>query len=482
MHAYRKYRVVPNLTAAQKSDIRRLRDGQRQSYNWAVERLRFGWSTGDEYGMYREHTTCRHTCDWMRDVPAAIQRAGIRDAFTAARMAAKRGRGTSDGLKYRSKKRPGRGAFKCPLAPAMVDARTIKLPRFGTVKCAEPVPPSILGGDLRSYEFVDVSGGRGEGGRGPRYVLYVSCRVEVPERAETCAVAPRTVKGVDRGTVNPTTVSTISPSDGRVVDKTSYDTAAPFRSDRGRYQGTQRRMSRMSKKSGRYRRLLRAARRQARRVRNRRAYAECLAAKHICTDHSPGTVVFENLSISGMTRRGRGKHKKGLNREMRFVRHYELEMRVRNRAELEGITVKHVDPAYTSQTCSGCGHASRKSRVTRDIFKCTKCGYIQNADINAATNIGRRGLPTPPGGMHGAGPPEVGMPFVRREMDVRRNRFVEVGAGALRGRRENTSAGTSPFQMGMEKERLKMFCSTPPRKQWRTQVYNSPSLGPRLCI
>ena len=467
MHTYRKYRVVPSLTVAQKSDIRRLRDGQRQSYNWAVERLRSGWSTGDEYGMHRQHTIHRHTHGWMRDVPTAIQRAGIRDAFTAAKAAVRRGRGTSIGLKYRSKKRPGRGAFKCPLAPAVVDARTIKLPRFGTVRCAEPVPSSILEGNLRSYEFVDVSGGQGEW-RGPRYVLYVSCRVEIPERVETGAAAPLTVKGVDRGTVNPTTVSTVNPSDGRVVDKTSYDTAAPFRSDRRRYQGTQRRMSKMSKKSGRYRRLRRAARRQAWRVRNRRAYAECLAAKHICTDHNPGMVVFEDLSISGMTRRGRGRHKKGLNREMRFVRHYAVEMRVQNRAELGGIVVKHVDPAYTSQTCSRCGHASRRSRVTRDIFKCTQCDYIQNADVNAATNIGRRGLPTPPDDMHGAGPPEVGIPFVRREMDVRRNRFVEAGAGAPRGRRDNTSAGTSPSRMGMEKERLKMCCSTPTRKRWRT--------------
>lgn len=40
--------------------------------------------------------------------------------------------------------------------------------------------------------------------------------------------------------------------------------------------------------------------------------------------------------------------------------------------------------AYTSQTCSACGHVDTRSRVSRDLFHCVACGHAQHADWNAA--------------------------------------------------------------------------------------------------
>ncbi|MCE2498986.1 MAG: transposase, partial [Nitrosopumilaceae archaeon] len=132
------------------------------------------------------------------------------------------------------------------------------------------------------------------------------------------------------------------------------------------------------------------------RVANRRTYAECVAAKHVCGDYNPHTIVFEDMSLNGMTRKGKGRYKRGLNREMRFVRHYAIAQRIRNKAELMGITIRTVNPQYTSQECARCGHVAKESRVTRDMFRCVKCNYIQQADVNAAMIIGRRGLPPAP--------------------------------------------------------------------------------------
>ena len=49
--------------------------------------------------------------------------------------------------------------------------------------------------------------------------------------------------------------------------------------------------------------------------------------------------------------------------------------------------VEKVQPAYTSQRCSACGHVDRKSRESQAVFRCTACGYACNADVNAARNI-----------------------------------------------------------------------------------------------
>ncbi|PJE77320.1 hypothetical protein CI610_03764 [invertebrate metagenome] len=46
-----------------------------------------------------------------------------------------------------------------------------------------------------------------------------------------------------------------------------------------------------------------------------------------------------------------------------------------------------VNPAYTSQTCSVCGHTEKANRKTQANFKCVACGHTENADVQAAKNI-----------------------------------------------------------------------------------------------
>ena len=49
--------------------------------------------------------------------------------------------------------------------------------------------------------------------------------------------------------------------------------------------------------------------------------------------------------------------------------------------------VEHIPAAYTSQTCSACGHIASDSRESQAVFRCQACGYTVNADVNAACNI-----------------------------------------------------------------------------------------------
>jgi putative transposase len=62
------------------------------------------------------------------------------------------------------------------------------------------------------------------------------------------------------------------------------------------------------------------------------------------------------------------------------------------KAVLAGIPVVYVDPAYTSQMCSACGHVSKKNRPDQATFCCTSCGFAEHADVNAARNIAARGV------------------------------------------------------------------------------------------
>ena len=61
------------------------------------------------------------------------------------------------------------------------------------------------------------------------------------------------------------------------------------------------------------------------------------------------------------------------------------------KAEQNGVAVTYVDPAYTSQSCSTCGHTEKANRPKQDTFKCKSCGMSLHADHNAAKNIAQRG-------------------------------------------------------------------------------------------
>lgn len=72
----------------------------------------------------------------------------------------------------------------------------------------------------------------------------------------------------------------------------------------------------------------------------------------------------------------------------------DLETKIVYKCQTTGRTVVWVDPSYTSQTCSHCGHVDKESRE-KGLFRCTKCGHEEQADINAAKVIRDRYITAP---------------------------------------------------------------------------------------
>lgn len=73
---------------------------------------------------------------------------------------------------------------------------------------------------------------------------------------------------------------------------------------------------------------------------------------------------------------------------------YQLRLFVGYKANIAGVPVVFVPPAYTSQTCSCCHHVhpiKGKSYRNGKVFKCGHCGFEHDADINAANNIAALG-------------------------------------------------------------------------------------------
>ena len=56
------------------------------------------------------------------------------------------------------------------------------------------------------------------------------------------------------------------------------------------------------------------------------------------------------------------------------------------KAEEAGRAVVRVNPAYTSQTCSGCGHRQEMPLSVR-VYECSSCGLVIDRDHNGSKNI-----------------------------------------------------------------------------------------------
>lgn len=114
-----------------------------------------------------------------------------------------------------------------------------------------------------------------------------------------------------------------------------------------------------------------------------KADANHCISKQIIADLDQGdTIILENLT--GIRKKRRGKK---LNKEINSWGFYQLEQFLTYKGQAKGISIEYVDPRYTSQRCSKCGHTHKRNRKSQGSFECRECGFSLNADLNAARNI-----------------------------------------------------------------------------------------------
>ena len=101
-------------------------------------------------------------------------------------------------------------------------------------------------------------------------------------------------------------------------------------------------------------------------------------------------IVMEDLNIQGC--KTKAKHESGNNyndvAKILHINDYKNE--VKRQANKNDLMMSEVNAAFTSQTCSECGHISKSNRPNQETFSCTHCGFTLNADTNAAINIKNR--------------------------------------------------------------------------------------------
>jgi len=190
------------------------------------------------------------------------------------------------------------------------------------------------------------------------------------EKEDIVKVAEGKVLGVDRGLKN-----LVVTSDNRFFN------SKKMRGVRGRYahnratlqaKGTRSAKRRLRKMAGRERRFI--------------ACENHRIAKQIVNTEFQ-VIVLENL-------KGIGKQRtmtNGMPTKLKQWPFHQLQEFIEYKAEELGKVVIFVDPRHTSQRCNRCGHVEKSNRKG-NLFKCMRCGYQLNPDLNAARNIADSGM------------------------------------------------------------------------------------------
>jgi putative transposase len=226
---------------------------------------------------------------------------------------------------------------------------------------------------------------------GKHWFASFLCEMEVPDPQPVQAPAV----GVDLGVAQ-----SITTSAGDVIAVLGMT-----RSEERKKARLQRALARKHKGSkNRAKAWIRLAEFQSRIARRRR---DTIHKATTLLSKNHGRVVVEDLRVKSMTASAKGtleapgrnvKAKAGLNRAVLNVAFGEIRRQLEYKCRWYGSELVAVNPAYTSQRCSACGHTESGNRMSQAAFHCLGCGHAENADRNAAKNILEAGFGLPAAG------------------------------------------------------------------------------------
>lgn len=185
--------------------------------------------------------------------------------------------------------------------------------------------------------------------------------------------------GVDLGIIQLATTS-----DGEFLNHSTGPKHSHVNQVRARYGRFRRKLQKKGTKSAK--RLLK--RRSGREKRFAKDVNHCLSKAIVSTAQGTARgIALEDL----MHIRERISVQRTVTKRHRRVLHtwsfFQLRAFIAYKASLAGVLVVYVNPAYTSQTCSVCGHCEKANRTSQAQFLCRSCGFSAHADVNAAVNI-----------------------------------------------------------------------------------------------
>ena len=201
-----------------------------------------------------------------------------------------------------------------------------------------------------------------------KWYVTIACEIEVQPLPSTGAVV-----GIDVGLLSFSTLST------------GESTPCPkfLRTDEKDLKRTQRKLSAAPQGTPERRKRRKIVARVHERIANRRNNFAHQESRRIVNRFD--VIAVEDLSVHQMV------HNHCLAKSIQDAAWSQFATCLSYKAAWAGRAFVAVNPAYTSQDCSGCGHRQKKTLAER-VHQCVCCGLTLDRDHNAALNIKSLGL------------------------------------------------------------------------------------------
>ena len=197
-----------------------------------------------------------------------------------------------------------------------------------------------------------------------KYYIHFCIKIQ-----ESKQYKPKNIYGIDLGLKNPITLVNIKSKETNFLGK-------ELKQIKGKYFNLRRKLGRNKN--------LELIRRIKNKEKNKvNSLLHRLSKKIINDAHkNKACIVIGKLNS---LKKDKGRR---FNRKLSNFSYYKLTSYLSYKAKEKGVPIILVSEQNTSKTCSVCGNIGKRDK---NWFKCS-CGYEDNADRNAAFNIGKRGL------------------------------------------------------------------------------------------
>ena len=345
------YKLYSNKKVEAKFD--RWLDGTRYVYNLAKETKETAYKSGVSlscYDLFKQLTECRKEFSWLKDIHSHTLQCVIERLDTSYKnFFSKRAKYP----KWAKKKDWKSFGFKQSSNSLRQDSSRFILPKFGKVKVFNN---KKIDGTIKTARLIRKADG-----------IYLNVIAEV---ADKTYCNNENQVGIDMG-IKYFCVT----SDAEFIENPRF-----LEKQLKKLRIEQRKLSRQVKFSNRWYKQVNVIARLYKKVADARKDFLHKKSTYFATNYS--NIAIEDLKITNMVRSNLSRHIS----DVSWGTFFEM---LRYKAN----DLVRVNPAYTSQECSKCGHACKENRVTQSIFKCVSCGHEDNADLDAAKVIEGRAFP-----------------------------------------------------------------------------------------
>jgi putative transposase len=363
-----KFQLRPN--GQQEHDMRRFAGACRFVFNKSLALQNENQETGNKYLPYVKMAAwlvewkASPETQWLKEAPSQPLQQALKDLERAYNNFFQKRAAFP-----RFKKRGQCDSFRYPQGVKLDQANSrISLPKLGWIHYRNS--REVIG----EVKNVTVSQSCG------KWYVSIQTEYEVTEPAH----ASTSMVELDAGVAKLATLS----------DGTIFEPVNSFKANQKKLAKLQREMSHKVKFSNNWKKAKSKVQNLHSRIANiRRDYLHKVSTT-ISKNHA--MIVIEDLKVSNMSKSAAGtesqpgrnvRAKSGLNRSILDQGWYELRRQLEYKQLWRGGQVLAINPAYTSQKCTCCGHTAKENRQSQSQFACLECGYTANADINGARNI-----------------------------------------------------------------------------------------------